>query len=144
MKFYQNLSNFTRGSFPFKLYSVHSSSVCLDFIDLFPVDRQLRPLRQATGEVNSTTWIRTLGSICAAPMRFTVVFENKTATCFSYCQGVFVRGRWLAKLICHSEGGEMLIWRSQRRRRVSAETFFPQILLRHSVTFREQWIWLLL
>ena len=58
------------------------------------------------------------GSIRTAPKRFTVVFENKTATRSVYTAvvlgqpaglcygGVFVSGRRLARLICQSEFGE--------------------------------------
>ena len=70
------------------------------------------------------TCVQTYGSAWTNPKRFTVVFENSTATSFVYTTMVygqpaglsreaFEGGRWLAKLICQSEGGERSILKSE-------------------------------
>ena len=76
---------------------MHYETLTVHMIDISSGDRYLCPLQ-------------THCLICTAPMHFTVVFENSTAMYFVYSlhnnSRVLAPRHWLAKLICHYEGGE--------------------------------------
>ena len=70
--------------------------------------RQKTDISAHLGEVDVTTCAQTLGSICTASKRFTVVFGNSTATCFVYTTMVLGQSAGLSKEACSFASADWL------------------------------------